>query len=89
MQPLKMRTGYDPKQQRYVLAFCRRRMKAGKGFPEIDEIRRYMGWQTRQAVSDCLGRLEAKGMVRGWKGPGQSGTTWELVPTPGKRILAP
>lgn len=69
-----------PEQQRILLEYLRGRRRRRQPMPDLAAMQRYMGWQHRQSVTDCLERLEEKGYVRGWKQPGpHGGTQWELV----------
>lgn len=73
-----------PDEQRLLITYCRRRRQAGKPFPDLERLRRYMGWEDTAMVVAALRRFEAFGLLRA------DGKTWELVPQPrGKRKLHP
>jgi SOS-response transcriptional repressor LexA len=54
-----------PPKQAAVLAFIKRRLKAGWAFPGYREIANHMGWKNDSSAVDCLERLKWRGLLPG------------------------
>ena len=53
-----------PPKRKRVLDFVMAEIGLGHGFPDVEKIRRYMGWRNHQSARDALNGLVGDGWMK-------------------------